>query len=201
MMKLLLGSLLVLAAGCLSGAASAHGGVSIEDDHCILSIAAMRAHFTGYQPELRATQEFCEDIPELGRAIIVIDYISQELRQQKVEFRVLKDEKNLKSAGRYETLGTPEEIDAATIARMPAAILPRGTLTFEHRFEAQGWYIGLLTATDEATGKVEHSVFPFRVGVRHYGKYFISVLFAVGLAVLAYYLTRRKPFKAAAVIS
>lgn len=194
MMKLLLSSLFVLVAGCLPGVASAHGGVSIEDDHCILSIAAMRAHFTGYQPELRATQEFCEDIPELGRAIIVIDYISQELRQQRVEFRVLKDAKNLKSAGRYESLGTLEEIEAATIARMPPEVLPRGTLTFEHRFDAQGWYIGLMTATDQTTGKVEHSVFPFRVGVRHYGNYLISALFAIGLAVLAYYLTRRKPF-------
>ena len=175
--------------------AEAHGGVSIEDDNCILKVAGMRAHFTGYQPEVRATQEFCEDIPELGRAIIVIDYITPALREQSVEFRVLRDVKNRKAAGSYEDLGNAEEIDAATVVKMPAGIYPRGTLTFDHVFEASGWYIGFLTATDPKTGKVEHSVFPFRVGVRHYGRYVGAAIFSLGLAGLAYYLTSRKAAK------
>lgn len=175
--------------------AGAHGGVSIEDDNCILKIAAMRAHFTGYQPEVRATQEFCEDIPELGRAIIVIDYITPALREQSVEFRVLRDVKNRKAAGRYEDLGNAEEIDAATVVKMPAGIYPRGTLTFDHVFDVSGWYIGFLTATDPKTGKVEHSVFPFRVGVRHYGRYVGAAIFSLGLAGLAYHLTSRKAAK------
>jgi hypothetical protein len=170
----------------------AHGGVSIEDDNCILKIAGMRAHFTGYQPELRATQEFCEDIPELGRAIIVIDFITPTLREQSVEFRVLRDVKNLKSAGRYEDLGSAKDIDAATVLKMPASVYSRGTITFDQVFQTPGWYIGYLTAIDNKTGKVMHSVFPFRVGVRHYGRYVGAAFFSLGLAGLAYYLTSRR---------
>ena len=58
----------------------AHGGVSIEDDRCIMTIGPYRAHFSGYQPKLRASQEFCEDIPAVADAIIVLDFISQPLR-------------------------------------------------------------------------------------------------------------------------
>jgi len=183
---------LVTSLMALSMQASAHGGVSIEDDNCILKVAGMRAHFTGYQPEVRATQEFCEDIPELGRAIIVVDYITPVLREMSVEFRVLRDVKNRKANGRYEDLGSPADIDAATVVKMPAGIYPRGTLTFDHVFDQSGWYVGFLAATDPKTGKVEYSVFPFRVGVRDYGRYVFAAIFSLGLAGLAYYLTARR---------
>ena len=50
-----------------AASAWAHGGVGIEDDKCILRIGSDRAHFAGYQPEHRASQEFCEDFPEVHR--------------------------------------------------------------------------------------------------------------------------------------
>ena len=124
--------------------AQAHGGVSMEDDKCIMKIGALRAHFTGYQPEKRATQEFCEDFPETGRAIIVIDYVSRALRNQAVEFRVLNDTKKLEAGARYEDLGSPQEIEAATLVHVPPQVYPRGTLNFEHRFDEPGWYIGMI---------------------------------------------------------
>src|SRR3990167_8180724 len=49
-----------------SGVAMAHGGVSMEEDLCVMKLGTYRSHFTGYQPEKRSTQEFCEDIPEIG---------------------------------------------------------------------------------------------------------------------------------------
>lgn len=172
--------------------AQAHGGVSMEDDQCIMKIGPLRAHFTGYQPEKRATQEFCEDIPETGRAIIVIDYVSPALRSQTVEFRVLKDSKNLQARGRYEDLGSPQEIEAATLVHVPAQVYPRGTLNFEYRFDQPGWYIGMIEATDPATGQVLHSVFPFRVGMRSLWRYAPVFVILLGAAALAYWLTGRK---------
>lgn len=172
--------------------AQAHGGVSVEDDQCIMKIGPLRAHFTGYQPEKRATQEFCEDIPEVGRAIIVIDYVSAALRNQSVEFRVLKDSKNLRARARYEDLGSPQEIDAATLIKVPEQVYSRGTLNFEYRFDAPGWYIGMIQATDPATGQVLRSVFPFRVGVRNLWRYVPLFLLFLGAAALAYWLTGRK---------
>ncbi len=178
--------------------AGAHGGVSMEDDNCIMKIGAMTAHFTGYQPEKRATQEFCEDIPELGRAIIVIDYVSAALRQYEVEFRVLRDTKDLKSRGRYEDLGTPADIAAATLIHVPPQVYPRGTLTFDQGFDAPGWYIGMITAKDPATGTLLHSVFPFKVGVHSLWRYAPAFMIVFALAGLAYRLTGRKTAKAKA---
>lgn len=172
--------------------AHAHGGVSVEDDKCVMKIGPLRAHFTGYQPEKRATQEFCEDIPETGRAIVVIDYVSPALRNQAVEFRVLKDSKNLQARGRYEDLGGPQEIEAATLLHVPEQVYPRGTLNFEYRFDEPGWYIGMIRATDPATGEVLHSVFPFRVGLRSLWRYAPLFMLLLGAAALAYWLTGRK---------
>lgn len=168
----------------------AHGGVGMEDDKCILRIGSNQAHFAGYQPEHRASQEFCEDIPEVGRAVIVMDFIQPALRQRVVEFRILRDADGLAAKARYEDLGDANKIAQHTIVALPAKAYPRGTVTLDHRFGEPGWYIGLLSATDPATGKTEHSVFPFRVGMHNYWKYLPMPLIMIGLAWLLYQLTR-----------
>ncbi|MBT9464203.1 hypothetical protein [Hydrogenophaga sp.] len=177
-----------------AASAWAHGGVGIEDDKCILRIGSDRAHFAGYQPEHRASQEFCEDFPEVGRAVIVIDFIQPALRERVVEFRILRDADGLGAKARYEDLGDKDRIAQRTMAALPAKAYPHGTVTLDHRFSEPGWYIGLLSATDAASGKTEHSVFPFRVGVSNYWKYLPLPLFFIGLAWLLYRLTgpRRK---------
>jgi hypothetical protein len=178
----------------VAASAWAHGGVGIEDDKCILRIGSDRAHFAGYQPEHRASQEFCEDIPEVGRAVLVIDFIQPALRKRVVEFRILRDADGLGAKARYEDLGDAGQIAQRTMVALPARAYPHGTVTLDHRFSEPGWYIGLLSATDPASGKTENSVFPFRVGVRNYWKYLPLPLFFIGLAWLLYRLTgqRRK---------
>ncbi|MGH8611343.1 MAG: hypothetical protein ACREYF_04640 [Gammaproteobacteria bacterium] len=52
----------------VNATAWAHGGVSIEEDKCVLKIGTFLMHFTGYQPESRGSEEFCEDIPNTGHA-------------------------------------------------------------------------------------------------------------------------------------
>jgi hypothetical protein len=177
-----------------SASAWTHGGVGIEDDKCVLRIGSDRAHFAGYQPEHRASQEFCEDFPEVGRAVIVIDFIQPALRERVVEFRILRDADGLGAKARYEDLGDKDKIAQRTMAALPAKTYPHGTVTLDHKFSEPGWYIGLLSATDPASGKTEFSVFPFRVGVRNYWKYLPLPLFFIGFAWLLYRLTgqRRK---------
>ncbi|MDO8771293.1 MAG: hypothetical protein Q7K57_21840 [Burkholderiaceae bacterium] len=175
-----------------AASAWAHGGVGIEDDKCILRIGSDRAHFAGYQPEHRASQEFCEDIPEVGRAVIVIDFIQPALRERVVEFRILRDADGLGAKARYEDLGDTGRIAQRTMVALPAKAYPRGTVTLDHRFSEPGWYIGLLSATDAASGKTENSVFPFRVGVRNYWKYLPLPLLFIGLAWLLYRLTGQR---------
>jgi hypothetical protein len=177
-----------------SASAWTHGGVGIEDDKCVLRIGSDRAHFAGYQPEHRASQEFCEDFPEVGRAVIVVDFIQPALRGRVVEFRILRDADGLGAKARYEDLGDKDKIAQRTMAALPAKTYPHGTVTLDHKFSEPGWYIGLLSATDPASGKTEFSVFPFRVGVRNYWKYLPLPLFFIGFAWLLYRLTgqRRK---------
>ena len=122
----------------------------------------------------------------------MIDYVSSALREHAVEFRVLEDRNNLQARGRYEDLGSPQQIEETTLVHVPAQVYPRGTLNFEHRFDQPGWYIGMIQATDPATGEVLHSVFPFRVGMRSLWRYTPLFLMFLGAAVLAYWLTARK---------
>ena len=186
-MRPILAALLLL---LCAPAAFGHGGVSMEDDTCIMRIGLFRAHFTGYQPETRATQEFCEDIPELGKAIIVVDFIDNALRGYQVEFRVLRDVHELGKRARLEDLGDANAIDAATLFKLDATKYPKGTLTFEQRFEQPGWYIGVLRARDDA-GHAIDSVFPFQVGVSHPWRYIPAFLLVLVLSLLIYRLTGR----------
>ncbi|MGH8645665.1 MAG: hypothetical protein ACREX4_14860 [Gammaproteobacteria bacterium] len=65
----------------VNATAWAHGGVSIEEDKCVLKIGNYLAHFADYQPESRGSEEFCEDIPSTGHAIIVMDFVDPQLRK------------------------------------------------------------------------------------------------------------------------
>lgn len=189
--KLALGALLAL----IAATSQAHGGVSMEDDGCIMRIGSYRAHFAGYQPELRSTQEFCEDIPEVGRAIIVIDYLDSALRSRSVDFRILRDVRNLEAKARYDDLGGTKAIEATGIYRLPPATYPKGTITIDHRFSEAGWYIGLLSVIDPVSGGTVHSVFPFRVGVHSWQRYVPVFIVVIAFPLILYRLTgkKRKP--------
>src|SRR5690606_41460347 len=91
-----------------------HGGVSIEDDVCVMQLATLKAHFTGYQPEYRATKEFCEDIPVVGRSIFVIDVISNELRDMHIDFRIIEDVNTIGNNDVLEDLDGPKVLEDAT---------------------------------------------------------------------------------------
>lgn len=145
--------------------ALAHGGVSVENDLCVMTIGRYRAHFTGYQPRERASQEFCEDIPEFAPAIIVLDFVDMALRKMPIDFRVLRDVNGIGINAKYSDLGTPEDIEKATMFYREPAVHPHGSLSVSLNFEQPGGYIGVLTATDANSGQTLTSVFPFSVGV------------------------------------
>lgn len=191
MMRLLSVALALLMA-TLAGPAAAHGGVSVEDDVCIMRIGPYRAHFTGYQPEYRATQEFCEDIPVVAKAIIVLDFIDNALRGMDVEFNLLRDTDGLGATARFDQLGSMQQIRDRSLFNVPATHYPRGTITLEPTLDQSGWYIGVLSATDPQSGGTLHSVFPFRVGVRSYWRYLIALSVILALSVLLYRVTGRK---------
>lgn len=161
-----------------------HGGVSMEDDMCLLTVGTYQAHFTGYQPQSRATQEFCEDIPVVGKSIFVIDFIHDELRGMDVDFRIIKDVKKIGIKATLADLGTKEDIIANTIYHQEPQRFPRGTMTNTINFTEQGQYVGLVTAVNPETGREFVSVFPFAVGVVHYAKYVVSIVMILVLTLV-----------------
>jgi len=163
-----------------SATALGHGGVSMEEDMCLIKIGPYSAHFTGYLPQARASQEFCEDIPVVTNAIFVLDFISDELRAMDVDFRIVRDVKNIGNKASYEDLGGPEAVEKATIFYEKPKTYSAGTLSIRYPFVESGGYVGIIEAHHQATGLNYRSVFPFYVGGGHYARYlaYYALLFS-----------------------
>lgn len=165
--------------------AEAHGGVSMEDDICLMKLGPYRSHFTGYQPEQRSTQEFCEDIPETGNVVMVMDFMSDELRGMKTDFRIIRDVKKIGITATIDDLGTEDDIEKATVFYKEPAKYPHGTLSANHQFNGEGMFIGMVTATAN-NGEKHVAVFPFSVGVRTYWRYLVMLVVSCAAAFALY---------------
>lgn len=129
----------------------AHGGLSMDEDTCKLRVGRYVMHFVGYQPDTASgPKEFCEDIPETGRTIVVLDYVDPELRDLPTEVRVIRD-----------SGAPPDRLEEVTILHLPPRLYPTGSLNFELEFREPGRFVGLVTVGDR--NKLE-SRFPFSVG-------------------------------------
>ena len=193
--KRLIGLQLFFACGVLTtGAlwsieASAHGGLSMAEDMCKLTVGPYMMHFTGYQPENTQEKEFCEDIPSTGRTIVVLDYIEQELRDLPTEVRIIKD------------TGSEENLDAVTVLHLPPKVYPNGSVDFTYTFDQPGKFVGLVTVGEEPR---HISRFPFSVGEftffkRFYSIYMVPVLaLAIVGAIFFFMRDRGKPSNVAA---
>jgi hypothetical protein len=168
--------------------AGAHGGVVFGDDLCAINIDFLQAHFTVFQPETRASEEFCEDIPDVARSVFVMEYLHNLLPEMLVDFRIIRD---VNDVGVYATLDDVlaiEDLEAATVYYEPPRIEPGGFYTASYEFEDKGTYIGVVTADHPSQDRYYTSVFYFRVGGPDYGS---LPLFAALLLVLqtAYWLS------------
>lgn len=175
LLRLALAVAVILPGGLfVSTTASAHGGVSLDDDRCVMRLSEpgapprrgrFVAHMAGYQPDTRMSGVFCEDVPVVGHAIFVVDLLSRELRDMPIEFRILKDTNQLGYQARYDGLGSWDEIQNATVYRLAPHRYERGSLMAEYTFDDEGVYIGLVSALGEDGRPKYVSVFPFGVGV------------------------------------
>ena len=179
----------VLATLALVERAQAHGGVSIDQGQCIMKIGPDTMSFTGYQP-IKSRETFCDDIPDVGPTIIVLDAQQDELRDMALEIRILRN------VGQKDD---SENMDANTERYVPPQKYKTGTLNFEHNFAKEGNYIGLVTAKSDDGTKVYVSRFPFAVGQTAGKDMTITIFFAVlaiagfGLAYKHFFLDKKKP--------
>jgi len=155
--------LLPLAWSC---AAVAGGGVVLSEDTCKIKIGFYEAHFTAYQPQASGDRQFCEDLPEVGETIFVLDYLHRSLSEVPVDFRIIRNVTGKGSFARLEDVEALPDIDAVTVFYQPPVVKSNATLTVTTVFEEKGEYVGVVTAGHPTKDTIYTSVFPFSVGER-----------------------------------
>lgn len=188
----------VLAIGMIfTGQVQAHGGLALADDMCILTVGPYSIHFTGYQP-LTQEEEFCEDIPEIGKTVVALDYINDELRPFETEVRIVRST----ASHRITTGTTPrdlekvpaEDLEGMTIYYSPPEVYPTASILIDYTFPEKGMFAGIVTVTGEDQEHI--SVFPFSVGEGRPIAWFTTVLpiaLIVGAVGFFFMRSRKKP--------
>ena len=188
-LKLTVGCAVFAIGALVSSQVHAHGGLSMAEDMCKLTIGPYMMHFSGYQPENSQQKQFCEDIPATGQTIVVLDYIEQELRSLPAEVRIIKD------------TGSEDNLEGITVFHLPAKVYPNGSIDFAYTFDKPGRFVGMVTVGD----KQQHiSRFPFSVGEPKFFSKFLNIYMVpvaavviVG-AIVFFMRDRRKPSQIAA---
>lgn len=180
----LAGAALLLAVGNTC----AHGGLAMDEDKCKLRVGRYTMHFVGYQPESPSgPREFCEDIPEIGHTIVVLDYLNDELRDLPTEVRIIKD------------TGGQAALEDITVLHIPPKVYASGSLNFELNFHEPGKFVGLVSVGENDSKMV--SRFPFSVGRSNGWLMLTAGAFLTAIAALVLYrfaLHRRDKAAAAA---
>ena len=180
-----------------SGQVHAHGGLALADDLCILTVGPYTIHFTGYQP-LTQEEEFCEDIPEIGKTVVALDYINDELRPFAAEVRIVRSTASLNITTRTtsQDLGkvSDEDLENMTVYHLPPEVYPNASILIDHTFPEKGMFAGVVTVRGNDQEWV--SVFPFAVGEGLPINWFTDVLPYVALVAFAAFFflrSRKKP--------
>lgn len=159
----------------------AHGGVVAEEDVCLLRMGFLQAHFTLYLPDSRGAEEFCEELPDVGPSLFVIEYLHEMMKQMPVSFRVITDDQGFGVFANWDDVRSVANLEAQTVFHRPLVAEPTGVVILRHDFAEAGGYIGIVEAENPMNGKAYNSVFYFEVGNAGYG---LIPLF-VGLIIAA----------------
>lgn len=182
-MKFRFVAVLIAATLGAAGSAYAHGGVSIDQGQCIMKIGPDTMSFTGYQPN-KSRDQFCDDIPDVGPTIIVLDAQQDELRDMALEIRILRN---------VGQKSDDENMEANTEYYVPPKVYKTGTLNFEYTFANKGNYIGLVKARTTDGSKEYVSRFPFAVGETA-GKDMTIAIFGAVMALAGFGLYYKHAF-------
>jgi hypothetical protein len=177
--RILLLSLLFFAGQALPG-----GGVILRGDACVIEIGFYDANFTAYQPATSGNEEFCEDLPDRGETIFVLDYLHASLREVPVDFRIVKDTTGLGQFVQHEDILALADIDEITVFYQPPVVRPGASFRVEHVFMEKGDYVGIVTAGHPSNDNIYNAVFPFTVGTVSYPYWLIALVVAALLALL-----------------
>jgi hypothetical protein len=168
----------------------AAGGVVGEPGSCMIEIGLYSAHFTVYQSDTSGDEEFCEDLPDTGETLFVLDYLHGSMKEVPVDFRIIRDVDELGIFARWENIQAMEDIGARTVFYQAPRVYPGNQLLAQHTFDEPGWYIGVVTAPHPSKDITYNAVFPFKVGQVAVLPWVLLVL-GMGAAVFYYGRLRR----------
>ena len=163
------GAVLVAALLATPQLGQAHGGVVAEEDVCLLRMGFLQAHFTLYLPDSRGAEEFCEEVPDVGPTLFVIEYLHEMMKEMPLSFRVITDEQGFGIFANWDDVQSIGNLEAQTVLHRPLVAEPTGVVALRHEFAEAGGYIGIVEAENLANGKTYNSVFYFEVGNAGYG--------------------------------
>jgi len=181
-----------------TGHTHSHGGVVLEEDICLIKVGFFQAHFTVFQPQTKGHKQFCEDLPDLGESIFVLEYLHDGLEKMEVDFRIVE---NLTGNGPFTNqsdVESIEDINAITVFYQPPLQNP-DVFAVLHDFSVEGEFIGIVTAKHPDSEKVYTAVFPFEAGFTSSDINDLAVLFVVltiffgWLGYLAFKRSKPKP--------
>ncbi|MCX2981961.1 hypothetical protein EYC98_13950 [Halieaceae bacterium IMCC14734] len=160
------------------------GGVVGEAGSCMIEIGLYTAHFTVYQSETRGDSEFCEDLPDTGPTLFVLDYLHGSMKEVGVDFRIIRDDDDWGIFTRWENIAALEDLDARTVFYQPAAVFSGNQLLAEYDFQMAGDYIGIVTAPHPDKDIMYRAVFPFAVAKPNHLPWLALLAFALLLGGL-----------------
>ena len=163
-----------------------------------MTIGFYTAHFTAYQPDTRGNEEFCEDLPDTGESIFVLDYLHDSLKEVPVDFRVIKDVTGLGSFANWEDVQKLDDIETYTVFYQPPLVRSDGSYRVSFAFAEQGEYIGVVTAGHPSKDVTYNSVFPFTVGRTAFPLWIAFVVVAVLFGLIIRLATQASPGHGAA---
>jgi len=166
----------------MPAAALAHGNVPIQEDPCTRSVRASTVHYSTYQERDGKMEQFCQEVPHAGPALLVVDIVDKDLREQALGVRVeARDAQGM----------------TKTLLEVPAQAYPHGVIEMETRLDQPGRYaVSLFVPGDpDKLGQFE-----MMVETANYNKliqqivtYAVVALFALwlGIKVKNKYVARR----------
>jgi hypothetical protein len=165
--------------------ALAQHGHELATNTCVLHVGPYKMYFNSYQPDTQFDRQFCQELPGTGNTVLVLDFVEHEIRSLPVEVRIIRN------------TGSEENLEAITVAHLPAKVYATGSIDVKYNFDKPGKYIGLVSIGE----KHEHlSRFPISIGetgvMSHFTHYIMIIVpFLVGIAVVVFYAfrDRRKP--------
>jgi hypothetical protein len=181
--------LICILAWCPAASAPGGGGMVLEDDMCIIWIDFYSAHFTAYQPASRGNEQFCQELPDTGQTIFVLDYLHQSLREVPVDLRIIR---NVTGQGRFVKLQHVEQVgdlEQHTVFYQPPVVRSDASFQAEFELAGEGDYIGIVSAGHPTSDETYTAVFAFEVGQSNTG-FFVAPALVIGL--LVFYAFRRR---------